>query len=281
METTLPQELSDNHCRNCGTELIGKFCYSCGQKKIEPSERTFKYFVVQFLGSAFFLENNFLKNVWYVLAKPGRQAIDFIEGRQKRWMPPFSLFLLINLFYFWYTPLSDMNLTLHEQLGQAHHGAIATKMTKSRLEKRQVSLEEYEQQYNAKSSGYSNSLIILHVPLLALFVMLMFYRANYFFVDYFIVSLYFLAFLLLMGLGLGWFVNLVDWLVPSSGPVLGVIFPWMLTISLVTFTAIYLRNIFRESWAKISFKTVLFLAAFFIVHHVYRTVLFFIIFWAT
>lgn len=281
MDPTSPLALSDTHCRNCGAELTGRFCHSCGQKKIEPSERTFKYFIIQFLGSAFFLENNFLKNVWYVVARPGRQALDFIEGRQRRWMPPFSLFLLINLFYFWYTPLSDMNLTLHEQLGQAIHGSLATSMAKSRLEKRDVSFEQYEQQYNAKSSGYSNSLIILHVPLLAIFVMLLFRRREYFYVDYFVVSLYFLAFLLLMGLTVSYSVITLEWLLPSIESFTSIVFPWILASCLLGFTLIYLRNIFRESWLKTSYKTILMLACFFGVHMIYRMILFFIIFWAT
>jgi hypothetical protein len=66
-------------CQNCNTKLNGKFCHVCGQKVLEPSERTFKHLIFQFLGSAFFLENNFLKNLWNLAAHPGRLALDFIE----------------------------------------------------------------------------------------------------------------------------------------------------------------------------------------------------------
>jgi hypothetical protein len=276
----MPPELIDIHCRNCGNELQGKFCHSCGQKKVEPSERTLKYFFIQFLGSAFFLENNFLKNVWYILARPGRQALDFIEGRQKRWMPPFSLFLLINLFYFWYTPLTDMNLRLYEQMHQ-FHGRAATELVKQRLETRQISLEEYAEQYNAKSSGYSNSLIILHVPLLALSMLFLFYRRDYFFVDYFIVGLYFMAFLLLMALILVALIVAAESIIPSAANDIGNVFSPLMASCLAIYTCIYLKNIFKQSWLVTIPKSLVLLVLFFGVHMVYRTILFLIIYAAT
>lgn len=276
----LSESLTEVHCRNCDVVLAGKFCHNCGQKRIEPTERTLKYFFIQFLGSAFFLENNFIKNLWYVIARPGRQVIDFIEGRQKRWMPPFSLFLLINLFYFWYTPLTDMNLSLREQLGQ-YHKNIAIKMVTNRLKERDITLDDYAKTYNAKSSGYSNSLIILHVPLLALFVMAIYYRKNYFFVDYFIVSLYFLAFLLLMALTVVSCFAIVTWIAPSSEPTIVRWFGLMLVVLTSTYVFVYLRNIFRQRWWLTLIKTMLFVVVFYYIHMAYRTILFFIIFWAT
>ena len=38
------------HCLNCDTPLQGKFCHACGQKQLEPSERTLKYFVSRVFG---------------------------------------------------------------------------------------------------------------------------------------------------------------------------------------------------------------------------------------
>jgi hypothetical protein len=101
-------------CLNCNTLLQGNFCHTCGQKFIEQKERTLKYFIIQFFGAAFFLENSFIKNLWRLLSTPGLMAHDFVEGRRKRWMAPFSLFLLINLIYFIVNPLTDFNLPLHD-----------------------------------------------------------------------------------------------------------------------------------------------------------------------
>ncbi|NJN41577.1 MAG: DUF3667 domain-containing protein [Flammeovirgaceae bacterium] len=68
-----------------------------------------------------------MKNLFTLLVRPGKQCKDFIYGARKRWMPPFSIFLLINLMYFIFTPLSDLDLSLEEQLLQDHHAKIAEK----------------------------------------------------------------------------------------------------------------------------------------------------------
>jgi hypothetical protein len=108
-----PEETSQlSRCPNCGAELVGSFCHDCGQKTTEPKERTLRYFLFQFFGATFFLENNFLKNIWLLVFRPGYLAKEYFDGRRKRYMTPISLFLLINLFYFFMVSLSDLNLSL-------------------------------------------------------------------------------------------------------------------------------------------------------------------------
>lgn len=262
-------------CLNCDTPLKGKFCHDCGQKVIEPNERTIKYFIYQFFGSAFFLENNFLKNLWTLVSRPGRLTLDFMEGRRKRWMPPFSLFLLINLFYFWYTPLTDLNLSLKEQLNQ-HHGAMAQAMVKNRIENRNITLDEYGAIYNQKSTGYSNSLIILQIPIFASFLMLIFYRKKMFFVDHFIYALHFFAFVLFIALIQSGIVYLM-----MDGEYAWKFSTWLFLILILGFTFLSVRNAYRQTTAYSLISVPFVLVAFLISHFIYRTILFLIIFAAT
>lgn len=267
-------------CLNCSTPLTGKFCSDCGQKQIEPNERTLKHFVYQFLGSAFFLENNFAKNLWYLVVHPGKLPLDFIEGRRKRWMPPFSLFLLINLFYFWFSPLTDLNLGLHEQVNQPHHISWAGKLVNNKLEREGVTFEEYADRYAEKSTGYSNSLIILHIPIFAFFLSLIYFRKRYFFVDHFIYALYFLAFILFVGLvQTGMIYMLIGWLGFGRE-----VFTWTgITLALVvlTYTFASLRKTYYQTtgWAAAAVLPVF--VVFVLTHFMYRTILFLIIFSVT
>ena len=184
------------YCLNCGTPLQGKFCHACGQKQIEPSERTLKYFVSEFLGSAFLLEKNFLKNLWQVLVKPGLLAKDYTEGKRKRYMPPFSIFLLINFFFFIYNPLTDFRLPLRDQFYQPY-GSLAKKMVDQKLKKENITLDAYEVEYWDESSMLAESLIILNVPITAFFLSIWFYRRRMFFADHFIFALFLYSFVLL------------------------------------------------------------------------------------
>jgi hypothetical protein len=272
---------SSTVCLNCGTEFKGKFCNNCGQKIIEPHERTIKHFVYQFFGSAFFLENNFLKNIWVLLSHPGKLPLDFIEGRRKRWMPPFSLFFLLNLFFFWYSTSTDLNLSLREQRFQPHHRWMANYLVKKKISTEGISQEDYEELYNRKSTAYANTLVILHVPILAGFIALYFRRRGYFYTDHFIYALYFLAFLLLFSLfqtiaiyvfGIGMHMNIrIVW------QVLKIIF----FISILVYLFLSLKKTYHQTILSAALSVVPILIAVVVTHMLYRTILFLIIYTMT
>lgn len=187
-------------CLNCNTLLQGNFCHACGQKVIEQKERTLKYFIIQFFGAAFFLENSFIKNLWRLISTPGLMAHDFVEGRRKRWMAPFSLFLLINLIYFIVNPLTDFNLPLHDHLRwhDTTYGPLAARMVEDLIQQRGITLNEYEQVFNLKTVNLSKSLMVLNVPVMAVLLSLIFFRKRNLFADHFIFALYLFSFLLLI-----------------------------------------------------------------------------------
>ena len=265
-------------CPNCSAMLYGKYCHACGQKVPEPGDRTILHFIYQFFGSAFFLENNFLKNLWILIRKPGQIPLDFIEGRRKRWMPPFSLFLLINLFYFLYTPLTDLNLRLNEQLNQFHHSNLARHLVNHRLNRRGVTLETYSLEYNKKSTSYANSLIILHLPVFAGFLALIFIRKKYFFSDHFIFGLYFLAFVLLMALIQSAFIYL---LIGSFGRAIFEATGSALLIFILLYLFLSLRKTYSLNNGMALISTLPVFIAFIISHFLYRTILFLIVFCVT
>lgn len=188
------------HCLNCNTLLQGNFCHQCGQKVIDQKERTLRYFILQFFGSAFFLENSFVKNLWQLIRSPGLMALDYAEGRRKRWMVPFSLFLLINLIYFIVNPLTDFNLPLYDHLRwhDTTYGPMAARMVENRIQQREIAFEEYERIFNAKTINLSKSLMVLNVPVMALLLSLIFFRKRKFFADHFIYALYLFSFFLLV-----------------------------------------------------------------------------------
>ena len=273
--------MKESLCLNCSTPLTGKFCHVCGQKKIEDKERKLTYFIYQFFGAAFFLENNFIKNVWYLLIKPGFLAAEYVEGRRKKYMAPFSLFLLINLFYFIVVPLTDLNLSLKEQLFQPQHKFFAKKMIENRLKKRDVSLEEYGLEYNDQSTSLSKTLIILHAPFLAFALMGLFWKKKIYFTDHLIFSLYFIGFILLISilsfLLFRLLINIGLMEIQMTFTVSGFLF--ITAIPLYLFLA--LKKFYRQDWWILVLKTPLCLIGFIISHFIYRTLLFLVVFWTT
>lgn len=253
---------------------------------MEPNERTVLHFIYQFFGSAFFLENNFFKNLWVLVSRPGRIPLDFIEGRRKRWMPPFSLFLLINLFYFWFAPLSDLNLTLHEQFYQPHHGALAKNLVNRKLERNQLSLEEYAEKYNAKSTTYANSLVILQVPIFAVFLSLLYWRKRYYYVDHFMYALYFCAFTLLFALVQSAMLYILVYTFQMTGIEFNAGLFWQFSgivfgVSILLYTFFSLRMTYSQRYWQVAVACIPVVFFFFITHFMHRSILFFIIYIVT
>lgn len=271
----------ENVCLNCNAPLAGKFCQVCGQKRIEEKERTFRYFCYQFFGATFFLENNIIKNLWFLLTRPGFLAADYLDGRRKRHMAPISLFLVINLLYFFSVGLSDLNLSLTEQIYQPQHGQVVKKIVEKRVASRGLTFEEYAATYNEQSTALSKTLIILHAPLLALLLALIYLKKKYFFTDHIIFALYLMAFVLLFGIVL---FNLLLLL----GKVRLIEVHTLYRISSYVSLAVYplyfafaTKRFYRQSWVITLVKSVGIMAFFVLAHVIYRTLLFLCVFWTT
>jgi hypothetical protein len=268
-----------SNCLNCGELLTGKFCSACGQKLIESSERTFKHVLFQFFGSAFFIENNFLRNLWVLLTKPGQQSLDFIQGRTKRWMTPFSIFLLINLFYFLINPLSDFSLALSDQVQYQLHSSFIKPMVDKRIEDRGITFKDYAQQYKLQSDTLAKTIIIINVPITALFFMMWFYRRKMFFVDHFIFFIHFYGWLLLTAITLTVLFQALILVGLISN--VGVAGPILLWILLTIYLAIAIRKVYEQKKVYLLASVLFGFVALAATHIMYRFILFMLTFWTT
>ena len=203
-------------------------------------------------------------------------TLDILEGRRKKWMPPISLFLLINLFYFGFTRLADLNLSLSDQLRQPHHSGLASYLVDRKLSKENITLEDLSSAYNRKSSTFANTLIILHVPIFAAFLALLLFKKKFFYTDHFIYSLHFVSLVLLLGLIQSGLISLFSWLhllTKAFWPVFG-------SISLGVIVLYAFFSIKKVYQYKTVYATLLVLPItmmFVATHMIYRTIQFLII----
>jgi hypothetical protein len=104
-------------CANCGVELTGRYCESCGQKRFVESDRRFGHLVRQLLASATDLDGRVWRSLLALLFKPGLLSREYIDGRRARWISPISLFLAVNVIYF-LAPLhgGDLALQFNQQV---------------------------------------------------------------------------------------------------------------------------------------------------------------------
>ncbi|HMQ80498.1 MAG TPA: DUF3667 domain-containing protein [Ignavibacteria bacterium] len=84
-------------CSNCGVEISGKYCPECGQGKVKRLEvKTILHDVTH---GILHWENSILKTFKSLLLKPGLTAKDYIEGRRKHFVKPFSYFIFMQTLF--------------------------------------------------------------------------------------------------------------------------------------------------------------------------------------
>jgi len=184
-------------CLNCSASVEGGFCQRCGQSVRENSDRSIGKLLSDFLGNVFFLDNRFLLSVRYLFAMPGRMTVEFIEGKRKKFISPVTLFLFINLIYYFVSPLSDYSLSLYDQVYGQPYSEWIVNLVKDKMRNEGLEGAAYGITYQNMSDSISKSIMILNVPIIAVVVNLITFKRRRFYFDNLIFAFHFFTFFLL------------------------------------------------------------------------------------
>ena len=91
----------DKHCLNCENPLHGeeRFCPRCGQKT-DIKRLSLKNYLGEWFNSFISLESSFAKSLWFTIFRPHRYALEFINGKRKKYTHPYKLFIQTTIFLF-------------------------------------------------------------------------------------------------------------------------------------------------------------------------------------
>lgn len=89
---------SPEHCLNCGYnfEADEHYCPQCGQERKPPLPRL-KTLFLSFLGDFFTFDSKFFRSLVPLVLQPGQETLDYIKGKQVRYIPPLRMFLFLSL----------------------------------------------------------------------------------------------------------------------------------------------------------------------------------------
>jgi hypothetical protein len=87
-----------NECLNCGKKISSKYCPSCGQERIIRRLEA-KTIIQEVIHGIFHWENSFLRTFKLLLTKPGHFVKEYIDGKRKSFVKPFSFFLFFLTIY--------------------------------------------------------------------------------------------------------------------------------------------------------------------------------------
>lgn len=206
----------DDACGNCGEILRGAYCHACGQKRLADGDRRLGHLLGQAVAAASDLDSRFWRSLRALLFQPGRLSREYLAGRRRAWMTPVSLFLLANVLYFIAPALTDFNLPLQSQLHQPHSAltrpwvvervaardralqerrAAAPEAARASLPAR-YALADYGRDYDAQAGNVGKALIAVHIPVLALGLMLAFRRRGLYYAEHLVVATHQFTFML-------------------------------------------------------------------------------------
>src|SRR5688572_31557071 len=108
--------LEQHVCKSCHNSFIGIYCNQCGEKVLQPADRSFKKFLSNILIAVTFADSRFVKTLWLVVKSPGFVSSEISNGRTVNYLRPISLFFVLNLVYFFFPVIQLFNASLNTQL---------------------------------------------------------------------------------------------------------------------------------------------------------------------
>jgi hypothetical protein len=267
-------------CRNCGATLAGTYCHQCGQKRLTSGDRGLGHLLGEAFHQVTDVDGRLLRSLRLLLFSPGTLSREYLDDRRARYSSPISLFLLANVLYFFAPALSDFNLPFVDQVpgsvalqsldpaapipaqhrqrlahsaGQMHSRwtmpLVAHKVAAGAATEPGYNLRKLADDYDHEAGIVGKVLMIVHVPILALALGLVYWRRRMFFAEHFVVALHTFTFLLL-------FVQLVasplHWLAARTGIEIPPPFGAVLSLALVGLVFAYIlvacRRAYRCGW---------------------------------
>lgn len=89
----------DKTCENCGYVVDVAYCSNCGQKNVE-TRQSFRHLISHFAEDLTHYDAAFWKTIKYLLFRPGRLTLEYLEGKRQTYVPPVKLYIFISFLTF-------------------------------------------------------------------------------------------------------------------------------------------------------------------------------------
>ena len=273
-------------CKSCGHVFTGVYCNLCGEKVIEPKDRSLRTFFSNILIAITFADNRFVRTLWLTIKNPGFLSREYADGRRVNYLRPLQLFFILNLVYFLFPVLQLFNSSLRTQMYYLFHSNMVRNLVVNRLVMENMSLEGFTLMYDDKTTGLAKLLMVVFVLLSSLPLSLIFMKKNRYFTDHVTLSVELACYNIFVNAillsGILWVLNnALRW----SGSGLGDY------LNDTTFTVIFVstnlyfiyraaRTFYGQKGKRLIVKSALAILGLFLALEIYRLILFFVTFWS-
>ena len=277
-------------CPSCGTESAGQFCTSCGERKLGSEDRSLRHYLDIVADFLTHFDSKGYRSLAYLIAKPGFLSVEQLRGSRVRYAKPLSLFLSINVIYYFSISLFGANTfttPLSVQLEQNdYYAGFARGQVERRLQADGIAFAVFETKYNEKTNVLSKTLIFLFIPIYAAIFYGLFHSHRPYFVEHTVVATHLWSFILLLlavvipaiALALKWWYrapSISAALASNDQPV-----SLFLQVCIATYLALMLRRVYAASRWYCATVALAIAWAFFHIVWLYRFLLFMITLYA-
>ena len=270
-------------CKNCNNSFSGKYCNHCGEKLYSEKDKKVSHFFEEGLHFITHFEGTFFNTIKKIFSKPGQLSVDYCNGKRKTYFKPLSLFLLLVVLYLIFPVFEGLNMKVQYHMQHLAYGKYANGIVRELLSRKNITLAEFEPVFHQKSEKVSKFLLLILLPLTALFFWLLTFKKRKYFFDQMVFSAEINCMYLLWGfvlLPLLLFGSEVIYRLftgsffQTSDTILGIITYTVLCI----YTGAGARKFYKISWwQSIGFALLFYVAHLIIVQYIYKFILFYIV----
>lgn len=281
-----PVQYSEHTCKTCGNVFTGIYCNLCGEKVIEPKDRSFRNFVANSLTALTLADNRFLKTLWLTIKNPGFLSKEYANGRRVNYLRPLQVFFVLNLVYFLFPVLQLFNSTLRTQMSVLFHKSIVQSLVYKRLVDSRMSASGFEIIYNQKTLVLAKLLIVVFVWIASVPLAIIFRKKNRYFTDHVALSIELACFnIFINAITLSAVLFVLSKIFKWSGTTFGSYLNDDLLTAIFISTNLYFiyraaRTFYGQTGKSLILKSVLGIVGLFLALEVYKLLLFFVTFYS-
>jgi hypothetical protein len=188
-------------CTNCGHDVVGVYCASCGEKQPHHHDLTVGHFAHELFHELAHVDSKVFRTLRDLVVRPGELTGAYFEGRKQRYIAPLRLFLTLFaiqfLAYSAYKPVAVYSLETMMKIDQSHKFENALKRASV---KRKIPFEQLVERIEHRWQKNMSLVSLFSILGIALMLKLLYARRRRFLAQHLIFAAHFMCFAYVMSL---------------------------------------------------------------------------------